>query len=170
MASVTAHINPSVSQAVAVGDATSLNNMGRSLYNQRRYAEAEAMYKQSLEVKLAHFGANSHTVAIAYNALGEVYIKLGCLDEAKENLQRAIAIVTNLNSVHDTAYYRENLAKVYEMRGDLPKARDERLRGTSTNIMCGNDDVSVLFLLLGRRVVLTRLCSYSVPCFLCLTL
>lgn len=151
MASV--HINPSVSQAVAIGDATSLNNMGRSLYNQKRYAEAEALYQQSLQLKLAHLGANSHAVAIAYNALGEVYIKLRRLDEAEETLQKAVTIVTNLNSTHDTAYYRENLAKVYEMRGDLPKARDERLRGTSNNIMCGNDDVSVFCLLFDRCVV-----------------
>ncbi|KAF7791878.1 hypothetical protein EIP86_002902 [Pleurotus ostreatoroseus] len=132
---VSVHKNPSVSQAMAIGDASALNNKGRSLYNQGKYVEAEEMYKQSLDVKLRHLGPNTHTVAIAYNALGEVYIKLGRLDEAEAHLKKAIPIVTSLNSAHDTAYYRENLAKVYEMKGDLVKAREERLQGTSNMII-----------------------------------
>ncbi|KAJ3521648.1 hypothetical protein NM688_g8989 [Phlebia brevispora] len=136
-----AHINPSPDRAQGVLMGSSLNQQGQALYNRGQYSEAEKVFKEALDVKLRALGPQDYSTGIGYNALGETYIRLGRLDEAEENIKKAIPLVSS--SAHDSAYYRENLAKVYEMKHDLVKAKEERLQGSPNSIICAEDNCTV---------------------------
>lgn len=128
-------------QARALQEGTQRNQRARALQERGNYQAAEKLHKEALDIKLAAFGMSHPTTAISYNALGEVYIKLHRLDEAEDHLQKALTIAMQLNPLLDQAGYRENLAVVYEMRGDLDKARATRLEGSQNAMLCAYEKV-----------------------------
>ncbi|KZT65161.1 hypothetical protein DAEQUDRAFT_697653 [Daedalea quercina L-15889] len=134
-----ATVNPSVDHTLAIAEGSHLNNLAQRLMGLGRYEEAEPLHKQAIEVKERGLGKDHITTALSYNALGETYIELGRLDEAEIFLQKALDIrQASTRSIDDidAAVTRENLGVVYEMRGDLPRARQMRRVGAPDNMLC----------------------------------
>ena len=125
-------------------DGVRLNQEARELSARGDYAGAERLHTQALSVKLKNLGMNHASTAISYNALGEVCIKLRKLDEAEDYLKKAVGIGDTFNPPFDRAYYRENLAQVYEMRGQLAKASDVRLESAPDHMICSYENVCVV--------------------------
>ncbi|GJE86135.1 zf-MYND domain-containing protein [Phanerochaete sordida] len=115
--------------------AATLHNEGMALERQGKHADAIKLFKKALEIKLAAMGRTEGT-AVTYNALAESQIQLGQLDDALENVQQALAIVNQQGSVNNQAYYRETLGLIYEMKGDLEKARSTRTGSPPDRYLC----------------------------------
>lgn len=64
--------------------------------------------KQALEHRLATLGLGNISTAVPYNALGEALTHQGQLDEAEENIKKALQIAINVYSRTDESVYREN--------------------------------------------------------------
>ncbi|TFY62918.1 hypothetical protein EVJ58_g3566 [Rhodofomes roseus] len=144
-----ATINPSPEYAQAISQGTYFNNTAQQLMKISRYEEAERLHKQAIEVKERGLGKDHITTALSYNAIGETYIQMKRLDDAEMYLQKALNIreaSPRAMDEIDAAVTRENLAVVYEMRGDLPRARQLRRVGSPNNMLCAHSNVSLTFI------------------------
>ena len=135
----TAHINPDSDYASAQLEAAQNNNEGLDLMQRGQYQAAETKYLKALDLKLRYIGENAITTALSHNALGELYISMNRLDEAEKHLQLAVKIRNAEGPTFDAAASRENLAIVYEMRGDLLAAK--QMRKSTGKFACGNERV-----------------------------
>ena len=140
-------INPSPAHALAIQQGSEFNNMAQQLLRMGRFEEAERLHRKAIEVKERGLGTNHITTALSYNAIGEALTRLNRLDEAEGFLLKARKIREAsrrpLDEI-DAAGTRENLAVVYEMRGDLPRARQMRRIGSPDNMLCAYEKVRVL--------------------------
>ena len=136
---VNTHINPTPAYAMAMGEAIQNNNEGLALKQRGMYEAAEQKYLRALDLKLKHIGENAITTALSHNALGELYIAMNRLDDAEKHLDLAVKIRNADGPTFDAATSRENLAVVYEMRGDLKAAK--QMRKSAGKYACGNYDV-----------------------------
>jgi len=137
------HVNPSPAYAMAMGEAIQNNNEGLALKQNGRYEAAEQKYLRALDLKLNHVGENAITTALSHNALGELYIAMNRLDDAEKHLKLAVKIRNADGPTFDAATSRENLAIVYEMRGDIGAAK--KMRKSTGKYACGNYDVRPIF-------------------------
>ncbi|CAL1695770.1 unnamed protein product [Somion occarium] len=135
----TATINPSPAQAMAVMQASGLNNEALQCMRTGDHAGAEHLHKQAIQVKEVGLGTDHITTALSYNALGETYVAMGRLDEAEDYLGRALRVRATQGPAMDAAVTRDNLGRVCEMRGDLAKAREIRTLDQS-HVACGHYD------------------------------
>ncbi|KAF5363519.1 hypothetical protein D9756_000978 [Leucocoprinus leucothites] len=122
--------------------AVEYNNQALELQKQGDYQGAEKLYLSSLQIKLDALGEDHTTTALSRNALGELYLTMGRLDDAEDQLKRAFRVRKAMGPVMDAAISVENLAQAYEARGDLGKALGMRLSYNTDEMMCGNSDVS----------------------------
>jgi len=136
---INTHINPTPAYAMAMGEAIQNNNEGLALKGRGMYEAAEQKYLRALDLKLTHIGENTITTALSHNALGELYIAMNRLDDAEKHLELAVKIRNADGPSFDAAASRENLATVYEMRGDLKAAK--QMRKSTGKYACGNYDV-----------------------------
>lgn len=133
------HVNPTPEYAKALTEAIQNNNQGLALKESGQYEAAEKKYLRALDLKLNHIGEKAITTALSHNALGELYIAMNRLDEAESHLQLAIEVRNADGPTFDAAASRENLAIVYEMRGDLVAAKS--IRKSTGMYACGSYDV-----------------------------
>lgn len=123
--------------------AAELNNKALGLYQQGKYTEAEYYYKQALELRLKNISdpcVPPQSIALSQNALGELYLSMGRLDEA-EKLLHSAASYRELHEDYDRAYTRDNLGRLYEMKGDMKAAREWRSKGAAKNeMMCSYEE------------------------------
>ena len=70
--------------------AADLNNAGLKLEQAGEYTAAEANYLRALELKTSFVGATSFQAALTQNCLGELYMKMGRLNEAQKMLELAL--------------------------------------------------------------------------------
>ena len=138
-----AHVNPSAGQAVGLTSGVDLNNHALSLERQGDLAGAERAHLQAIQVKEASLGTDHYTTALSYNGLGELYLTLERLDKAEEYLNKALRVREHSGPRSDLAVTRDNLGRLFEMKGDLRAAAEMRMRGAPDNIACGNYNVSL---------------------------
>lgn len=136
---VNTHVNPTPAYAMVMGEAIQNNNEGLALKQSGMHEAAEQKYLRALDLKLKHIGENAITTALSHNALGELYIAMNRLDDAEKHLKLAVKIRNADGPTFDAATSRENLAVVYEMRGDLKAAK--QMRKSAGKYACGNYDV-----------------------------
>jgi tetratricopeptide (TPR) repeat protein len=72
--------------------ATSLNNLALLYSTQGNYAQAEPLYKRSLEIREKALGPDHPDVATSLKNIAELYRKTGREKEAEEFEKRAAAI------------------------------------------------------------------------------
>lgn len=122
-----------------MGEAIQLNGEGLALSRAGDHTAAELKHQQALDLKIQAKGIDSREAALSRNALGEEQIELGKLDEAEETLKEAVRVRENLGAADafDAAVSRENLARVYEAKGQLAMARQTRKK-KENEIACGN--------------------------------
>jgi tetratricopeptide (TPR) repeat protein len=72
--------------------AQSLSNLGNVLYDQRKFAEAEAMYREALAMRKKLLGSENPQVADSLNNLGNVLYDQGKFVEAEATHRQALAM------------------------------------------------------------------------------
>lgn len=171
------HINPTLASGMAMDEAIRNNNEGLALKESGQYEAAEKKYLKALDLKLRHIGENEITTALSHNALGELYIAMNRLEEAETHLQLAVNIRNAGGPTFDAAASRENLAIVYEMRGDLAAAK--QMRKSTGKFACANYDVLFTLPLAAPELTIaqsalgkfsTRVSSSTVENALCVSL
>ncbi len=95
-----------------------------TLHQQRRYPEAESVYKEALKVAEDTFGLGHPNVAISLNNLAGLYISKGNYAEIEPLYKRALEIVEKaLGPDHpDVAISLKNLAELYYNQGRYAEA------------------------------------------------
>ncbi|KAG9219669.1 hypothetical protein CCMSSC00406_0006009 [Pleurotus cornucopiae] len=130
--------NPSPIAAAATMEGIQLNNQALQAERMGNLQEAERLHLRAVEIKEQGVGPNAVTTALSRNGLGELYLKMGRLDEAEDNLNKALEVRKGAGPAFDAAVTRENLAQLYEVRGNMSAAKEMRLAGAPNNIACGN--------------------------------
>lgn len=75
--------------------------------------------------------------------VGELWLKMGKLEQAKDILKKARATRNRIDFTGwDAGVTRENLGQVYEAEGNLVKARQVRKSGRPDAVCCANYYVS----------------------------
>jgi serine/threonine protein kinase/Tfp pilus assembly protein PilF len=105
--------------------AVGLNNLGLILASRHKYDEAEALYKESLEISALLKDENNPEVAYTLNNLANVEADRGSLDRAHEYLRQAAALAEReLGSDHpELAFILGNLGSLERRRGQSSEAR-----------------------------------------------
>ena len=135
-------VNPPAARVMGIGEGVALNNEALRLESQGDLAGAERKHLEAIWVKEAGLGTDDSTTAVSYNGLGELYLSMERLDKAEEYLTKALRVRERSGPASDLAVTRDNLGKLFEMKGDLQSAEDIRLKGAPDNIACGNYNVS----------------------------
>src|SRR5262249_35848233 len=118
---------------------------------QRRYAEAEPLYKRAVAINEKALGAEHPSVATDLNNLAELYRNQARYADAELLWKRALTIWDKaLGSDHPNfGTTLSNLALLYYVQGDWPRAADFYRRSSDVVVRRarrGNDDV-------GRAVI-----------------
>jgi len=132
------YLNPTESQAVANGQATCLQNEAMAHERAGDLTTAERLFIRAIQIRNEAFGPGNNYIAINQNSLGELYVKMGKLDEAEELYKAALETRDRMQAYYDAACTRENLAQLYEMKGDATAAKAMRRRGRPNRLVCGN--------------------------------
>jgi CHAT domain-containing protein/tetratricopeptide (TPR) repeat protein len=100
-------------------EASGLNTQGDALYQQRRYADAEPLYKRALAIREKALGPENPSVALSLANLALVYENEGRYADAEPLFKQALAIEEKaLGPEHpDVATSLNNLANVYYYEG-----------------------------------------------------
>ena len=100
---------------------SSLNNFAILLGTRERFAEAEALHRELLEIRLAKYGEDHREVAASLQNLAAVLARLEKYDEAEQLLERAYTIYRNvLQPGHYlTAFPLLTRAEIQLERGDF---------------------------------------------------
>ncbi|MEC4818459.1 MAG: tetratricopeptide repeat protein [Scytonema sp. PMC 1069.18] len=103
---------------------TAFHNIALLYYAQGRYTEAEALYKEALELRKRLFGEENLDVAQNLNDLAELYQDQGRFQEAELLYQQALELRKRLlgNNHPDFAISLGNLAELYRSIGRYTQA------------------------------------------------
>lgn len=128
------------------------NNEAGALERAGNFIGAEQKHRQALGLKITAAGEDSIPVALTKNALGELYLKMNKLDEAQTMLEAAERIRSGARGQEfDAACSRDNLGRLWEMKGDAAKAAEWRSK-KENEMICSHFDVSFhICSLLGYR-------------------
>lgn len=105
--------------------ARALRNLGASLYDLRRFEEAEPVYRRALQIRTSlHKGADHEDVADSMNHLAMTLAQLGRFEEAEPMQRDAVAMRSRMHGDADerSAAAVNNLATVMMLKGDWPQA------------------------------------------------
>ncbi|KAI1797906.1 hypothetical protein LXA43DRAFT_876736 [Ganoderma leucocontextum] len=138
------NVNPTDAQVTGLTDSVELNNQALRLERRGDFAGAELKHLEAIRVKEAGVGTDHITTAVSYNGLGELYLKMEQLDKAEEYLNKALRVREHLGPASDLAVTRDDLGRLFEMKGELQTAQEIRLNGAPDNIACGNFSCSKL--------------------------
>lgn len=131
---------------VLFSQAVALSNQAVQASQSGDLVTAERLHRQALELKLRTCGPEGARSATSMNGLGEALLHQGKIDEAEKVLREAVRIRSSKTpQSFDTAVSRENMAQVYEAKGDLQAAKAIRLEGKPNNLACSNYNVRIPF-------------------------
>jgi len=104
--------------------ASSLSNLGLTLTERGRYADAEPLLREAIELWRAHDGPTALPLAVGLDNLASTLRQQGRLDDAVPVLERAIAIRRQrLGNGHPAlAQVLGHLGQVFNAQGDLARA------------------------------------------------
>ncbi|KAF4628415.1 hypothetical protein G7Y89_g9731 [Cudoniella acicularis] len=120
--------------------AAGINNEATTLEMQGNFPAAEAKYLQALQLKRNSPIGGAIAIALTMNALGELYLKMGRLDDAEKMLKGADGGRSPQDDF-DCACTRDNIGRLYEMKGDVDLAKEWRLKGANNgHMICSNFD------------------------------
>ncbi|TGO52874.1 hypothetical protein BCON_0133g00190 [Botryotinia convoluta] len=129
-------------KAMKIMEAGQWNNQANQLEARGDFAGAENLFLRSLARKIEITGEDSIQTALAKNVLGELYLKMkGKLNEAQKMLEDADRIRSVIDDF-DAACTRDSLGQLWEIKGDVMKAREVRERNPESMI-CSNFKISV---------------------------
>jgi eukaryotic-like serine/threonine-protein kinase len=114
--------------------ASDLNNLGGALLVTADYAEAETLYRESLEIRARLYGADHPRSAIGLHTLARALRCLGRTQEAESLSRRALLLATQLLGDDHTnvAAVRDELAETLLARGRTEEAEELARRAATT--------------------------------------
>lgn len=146
---MTTHVKTvsSSSDAAAYMALVTRSNEATRLVKANKLKEAETLLRDVLENK-PRAGFDQVSIALTQHELGGVLRQLGQLDEALELLNQALDVREQSDeasgitiALRDSNLTRDEIAKVYEAKGELNKALQTREAGKR---ICGNDSCEAL--------------------------
>lgn len=155
------NINPTDAQTAALIDGPALNAEALRLESHGDFAGAERKHLEAIRMKEAGVGTGHITTAISYNGLGELYLKMEQLNKAEEYLNKALRVRERMGPASDLAVTRDDLGKLFEMKGELQAAQEVRLKGAPYNIACSNFSVGFC-IPLPLHIIPMHTCIFSV--------
>jgi CHAT domain-containing protein/Flp pilus assembly protein TadD len=160
------------------GYAANLNSRAKLDQLVGKYNEAEALFTEAEKSVAVAFGDKSMQYAIVVNNKAMLYQAIGRYDEAITLLQKAISIVESApkkflegKKSFDARRFQSNLALLYQLKGDYPKAESFFLglkktfenRGQASNneyaILC--NQLSTLYMQMGKYDLVEALLKKS---------
>lgn len=108
-----------------LAEAQTLNNLAAVYWGQNQLAEAEGLFRRSLEIQ-SEITENKQGLARTFNDLGAVLLDQGKLGEAEPYLQNALEIQESLSSGDspEVVPILNNLASAYVAKSDLAGAKN----------------------------------------------
>jgi len=124
LALVIASIGHVASVSAQIDEAAALKEQAQKLFDERRYADAEPLFKRSLEILEKFYGRDHLYVASSLLYLARVYTEEGRYIDAEPLLQRALKILeTSQGPDHlRVANALNSLALIYVAQGHYAKA------------------------------------------------
>ncbi|KAG4080217.1 hypothetical protein HA402_008288 [Bradysia odoriphaga] len=119
--------------------ASGLNNEALRLESDGNYAGAEKKHLEALDIKMNSPYGNPIGRALTQNGLGELYMKMGKLDQAQEMLEAAYK-ARSRNNDFDKSCTADNLGRLFEMKGNIKKAIEWRTANGPNQMICSNYD------------------------------
>ncbi|KAF4320210.1 hypothetical protein BBO99_00002568 [Phytophthora kernoviae] len=142
-----APVLPSSADAAAYMELVMLGNEAIKLTKSNKFPEAETLLRDVLQRKPGA-GFDSVSIALTKNELGGVLRQLGQFDEALTLLTEALEVRERCDeaaditiALRDGSLTREEIAKVYEAKGDCAKALETRVAGKR---ICGSETCEAL--------------------------
>lgn len=101
-----------------------LSNLALSLYKQKKYTQAKALYQKVLAAQQAKFGMEHEEVALTVHNLSALYDDEGKWDEAIPLCLQAQSIWERTIGIRDPLFARslDRLAGIYVRQGKLDEA------------------------------------------------
>ncbi|TGO21086.1 hypothetical protein BPAE_0242g00020 [Botrytis paeoniae] len=127
------------------------NNQANELEARGDFVGVESLFLRSLARKIELTGEDSLQTAFSRNALGELYLKMnGRIEDAQKMLEdadrvRSGVFLSFVIDEFDAACACDNLGQLWEIKGDVVKAREVRGRNPKSMI-CSNFNLSVFTL------------------------
>jgi tetratricopeptide (TPR) repeat protein len=106
--------------------AAALVNLGSIYRKKRKYADAEAAFRNSLEITMRISGSMHPGVALTHAELGEIYIEMGRFDEAEAEILKSLRITRQTNPILEQRVIRtlHLLSDVYVRSGKMTQAEE----------------------------------------------
>jgi tetratricopeptide (TPR) repeat protein len=149
--------------------AMSLNDLGSVYRRQRKYAEAESLYKRALVIWQRNFGPNNYAVATALTNLASLYDEEGKYAEAQPLYERALPIAEKFLGA-DRRFVEVHLlpmAQSYKKQGKYAEAEplykraleiDEKVLGPrDSNLAKDLDEYAVVLRKTGKPAAADKL-------------
>jgi len=110
--------------------ANALHNLAQIHRDQRKYADAEREYRQSLEITISLLGSSHPEVGIARGSLGMLYLRTGRLDDAKAQLLESLRIMEQTDPPIPGRMVRilHILSEVYIRQGNVTESEEALAR------------------------------------------
>jgi tetratricopeptide (TPR) repeat protein len=110
-----------------------LNNLAQVHREQRKYQEAETEYKRCIEISEQLLGPSHPEIAITRGSLGMLYMRMGRLPEAEDQLVESLRITEAARPVMAGRIVRilHILTAVYERQGKWSEAEDVLARAAA---------------------------------------
>ena len=121
--------------------AATLCSQAVTLSRAGNHVEAEKLHLRALNMRVECLGLDAEETAVSRNLLGEEQLALGKLDEAEATIREALRVRDICGTPFDTAVSRENLAQVFEARGQWDAAGEIR-RSKLDQMTCASYTVS----------------------------
>ncbi|MCS6803644.1 MAG: tetratricopeptide repeat protein [Acidobacteriota bacterium] len=103
--------------------ASTCNNLAEVFRIQKKYAEAEGLYRRALVIREKHLGKEHEDVALIINNLAVLYAEQGHHDVAELLYKRAIEIAEKKLKGQLAAAMHVNLAELYRERKNYAEAK-----------------------------------------------
>jgi tetratricopeptide (TPR) repeat protein len=153
-----------VVRLTTVGDGTAflmanaLHNLGQTHRDQHKYEEAEKEYRRSIEIAETLLGRSHPEVALTRSSLGVLYIRMGRLDEARDQLLASLQITEQTKPVIPGRIVRilYSLSEVYIRQGDVAQAQDTLARAVDIGHKSAKHDSETVQILYAYSAILKR--------------
>lgn len=112
-------------------------NIGYTFLKERQYDKADEYFKKALQLK--NFAESKGFLIMIYNKYCTIYFETNQLDKAQTVLDSAMTLLNEMNNLeHKQAVY-VNYGRLYELRLEYGKARDNYLLGLKITDSLKND-------------------------------
>ena len=123
------------------------NQMGVLYSHMREFEKAEGFLMKCINIRESIFGGNKEGIAEVRLNLGGLYKIMGKLEEALENFEKVLEIqkgMGNNKNLLEEANSYTNIASIFEMKKDFPKAEENFLNALNIKESIPGDNAVII--------------------------